>query len=121
MTRTADDQPDDQARPEYDDRIAGDHEEPRRPDASSSKTGGLTGTEPAFDPASHPASQFRDDLHRALEQTHRQQAARRVLGAHYSDYQRRLDEQRRQRWLLALLTALVALLVVAMIQRRKGQ
>jgi len=57
-----------------------------------------------------PAPQFRDDLHRALEETHRQQAARRALGAHVSEYQQELDEQRRQRRTLSLLASLIMLL-----------
>jgi hypothetical protein len=103
-----------------DDRAGGDPDEIRQPDASLSEAGNLSAEEPTSDPAVHPAPQFRSDLLRALEETHRQQAARRVLGAHYSVYQQQLDEQRRQRWLLALLTALAALLVFVAIRRRQG-
>lgn len=62
-------------------------------------------------PEPQPAPQFRNDLQRALEQTHRQQSARRALGAHVSDYEQQLaTQQRRQRQMFALLAALVALL-----------
>lgn len=60
--------------------------------------------------AAQPAAQFRDDLHRALEETHRQQAARRALGAHVSEYQQELDDQRRQRRTLSLLASMIMLL-----------
>ena len=127
MKRTADDQIDDQGQDQGRDSAGeyvngqahGGRDELRGRDTSSFAAGGSSADDTAFDPATHPAPQFRGDLLRALEQTHRQQAAQRVLGAHYSAYQQQLDEQRRQRWLLALLTALVAFLVFAMIQWRK--
>ena len=66
-------------------------------------------TAPNFD--SQPTPQFRDELQRALEQTHRQQAARRTLGAHVSEYQQELEEQRRQRRTRSLLASLFMLLI----------
>ena len=93
-------------------------DDPVEPGAPPAGTGDASPDETSSDPAASPTPQFRNHLHRALEETHRQQAARRVLGAHYSAYQQRLDEQRRQRRLLALLAALVMILVFGMIQRR---
>lgn len=63
---------------------------------------------PEHDP--QPAPQFRDDLQRALAQTHRQQAARRTLGAHVSDYAQALEEQRGQRRTLSVLASVLMLL-----------
>ena len=71
-------------------------------------------TDPEFETRSEhapqPAPQFRDDLQRALAQTHRQQAARRILGAHVSDYAQELEEQRRQRRTLSVLASILMLL-----------
>ncbi len=128
MKRTASDQTgdqrQDQGRHHADEYVNGQtdggYDELRRPDASPFETDDSFAENTAFDPATHPAPQFRDDLLRALEQTHRQQAAQRVLGSHYSAYQQQLDEERRQRWLVAWLAALVALLVFVAIRRRRG-
>jgi hypothetical protein len=63
-------------------------------------------------PAVPPDAKFRQDLQRALEQTHRQQAAQRKL--------RTRKESRfriRMRWMISVIVCLVAL---AVIMRRRA-
>ncbi len=77
--------------------------------------------ESTSDSESQPAPQFRDDLQRALEQTHRQQAARRTLGAHVSDYAQELEEQRRQRRTLSVLASVLMLLAWLWWRSQRGK
>lgn len=120
MNRSVNDRADGQHRSGSDKRMYEFIDDPIEPGAPPAGTGDAPVDKPSSDSAASPTPQFRNHLHRALEETHRQQAARRVLGAHYSDYQQRLDEQRRQHKLLALLAALVALFIFTLIQRRKA-
>jgi hypothetical protein len=65
-------------------------------------------------PRIQPANQFRQDLHRALELTHRQQQAQRVLGT------RTPVESGDLPWtLLLVLTSLVAVLALALFYRQR--
>ena len=121
MSRSVHEEAGGQRRSERDQRAYEFIDDPFEPGQSSFETGAAPADESSADPPAAPAPQFRDRLHRALEETHRQQAARRVLGAHQSAYQQRLDAQRRQRRLVALLAALAAVLVFTMIQQSKAR
>lgn len=63
-----------------------------------------------------PDARFRAELHRALEETHRQQVARRKVGATGSG----APEATLQRWARFVLALLLAIAVVGLVFRRRN-
>lgn len=62
---------------------------------------------PEIYPAVPPDAKFRQDLQRALEQTHRQQAAQRKLRTRQEN-----SSRTRLRWIVSVILCLVALAVI---------
>lgn len=62
---------------------------------------------PEIYPAVPPDAKFRQDLQRALEQTHRQQAAQRKLHTRQEN-----SSRIRLRWIVSVILCLVALAVI---------
>lgn len=62
---------------------------------------------PEIYPAVPPDAKFRQDLQRALEQTHRQQAAQRKLRTRQEN-----SSRIRLRWIVSVILCLVALAVI---------